>query len=100
MKKRGDMQIKCVKDYLTNAKPSGYRSYHLIIYYTVETIDGPRKLQAEIQIRTMAMNFWATTSIPYSIRLPGQHSPVCAHPSEQRRGRRADDGQGDVFGAQ
>ena len=60
IEKRGDMQIKCVKDYLTNAKPSGYRSYHLIIYYTVETIDGPRKLQAEIQIRTMAMNFWAT----------------------------------------
>ena len=70
IEKRGDMQIKCVKDYLTNAKPSGYRSYHLIIYYTVETIDGPRKLQAEIQIRTMAMNFWATIehSLQYKYR--------------------------------
>ena len=29
---RSDMEIKSVKDYLTNAKPSGYRSYHLIIY--------------------------------------------------------------------
>ena len=57
---RSDMEIKSVKDYLTNAKPSGYRSYHLIIYYTVETVNGPKKLQAEIQIRTMAMNFWAT----------------------------------------
>ena len=70
IEKRGDMQIKCVTDYLTNAKPSGYRSYHLIIYYTVETIDGPRKLQAEIQIRTMAMNFWATIehSLQYKYR--------------------------------
>jgi putative GTP pyrophosphokinase len=57
---RSDMEIKSEKDYLKNIKQSGYRSYHLIIYYTVETIHGPKKLQAEIQIRTMAMNFWAT----------------------------------------
>jgi len=41
-------------------KDSGYRSFHMIIYYVVETLDGPKQLQAEIQIRTMAMNFWAT----------------------------------------
>ncbi|MDD3217896.1 MAG: GTP pyrophosphokinase family protein [Lachnospiraceae bacterium] len=57
---RSDMIIKSEKDYIKNMKPSGYRSYHLIIYYTVETMDGPRKIQAELQIRTMAMNFWAT----------------------------------------
>ena len=49
-----------VKIILKHIKQSGYRSYHLIIYYTVDTIKGPKKLQAEIQIRTMAMNFWAT----------------------------------------
>ena len=32
----------------------------MIIYYTVHTLDGPKKLKAEIQIRTLAMNFWAT----------------------------------------
>lgn len=32
----------------------------MIIYYTVDTLDGPKRLQVEIQIRTMAMNFWAT----------------------------------------
>ena len=32
----------------------------MILYYTVETINGPKRLQVEIQIRTMAMNFWAT----------------------------------------
>ena len=57
---RSDMVIKSEKNYLKHIKQSGYRSYHLIIYYTVDTINGPKKLQAEIQIRTMAMNFWAT----------------------------------------
>ena len=41
-------------------KDSGYRSYHLIVYYTVETMNGPKRIQVEIQIRTMAMDFWAT----------------------------------------
>ena len=56
---RSDMVIKSEKNYLKHIKQSGYRSYHLIIYYTVDTISGPKRLQAEIQIRTMAMNFWA-----------------------------------------
>ena len=60
IQKRDDMVIKSEKNYLKHIKQSGYRSYHLIIYYTVQTLDGPKKLQAEIQIRTMAMNFWAT----------------------------------------
>ena len=60
IQKRMDMEIKSEKNYLKHMKQSGYRSYHLIIYYTVETIQGPKKIQAEIQIRTMAMNFWAT----------------------------------------
>ena len=44
IQKRSDMEIKYEKDYLKYAKDSGYRSYHLIIYYTVETMDGPKKL--------------------------------------------------------
>ena len=60
IQKRMDMEIKSEKNYLKHMKQSGYRSYHLIIYYTVETIQGPKKIHAEIQIRTMAMNFWAT----------------------------------------
>ena len=60
IKKRKDMTVISEKDYIKNIKESGYRSYHLIVHYTVDTIKGPKKLQAEIQIRTMAMNFWAT----------------------------------------
>ena len=58
---RTDMKVKSKKDYLTNQKKSGYRSLHLIVWYDIQTISGPKTLQVEIQIRTMAMNFWATT---------------------------------------
>ena len=60
IQKRTDMTIKSEKNYLKHIKQSGYRSYHLIIYYTVETINGPKQIQAEIQIRTNGMDFWAT----------------------------------------
>ena len=57
---RSDMEIKSHKDYISHSKDSGYRSYHVIIYYEVNTIYGKKRIQAEIQIRTLAMNFWAT----------------------------------------
>jgi len=60
IRKRSDMIVKREKDYITQSKASGYRSYHIIIYYTVQTIRGPKNLEAEIQIRTLAMNFWST----------------------------------------
>lgn len=60
IRKRSDMTVKREKDYITQSKASGYRSYHIIVYYTVQTIKGPKNLEAEIQIRTLAMNFWST----------------------------------------
>ena len=57
---REDIRFKHEKDYLHHMKPSGYRSYHMIVYYTVQTLKGPKELQVELQIRTMAMDFWAT----------------------------------------
>lgn len=60
IKQRSDMKIKSEKDYIEDRKKSGYRSYHITVYYDVETLKGTRSLQVEIQIRTLAMNFWAT----------------------------------------
>lgn len=71
IRKRTDMRIVNEKDYINNAKPSGYRSYHVIIMYPMETIDGPKELQCEIQIRTLAMNFWAT--IEHSLKYKYDH---------------------------
>ena len=75
---RSDMTIKSEKNYLKHVKQSGYRSLHLIIYYTVETLDGPRKLQAEIQIRTMAMDFWATIEHSLQYKYKGDMPPHVA----------------------
>lgn len=55
-----DMVIKEERDYVTNAKPSGYRSYHVLIKYSIMSLSKPKEVWAEIQIRTLAMNFWAT----------------------------------------
>ena len=60
IKQRRDMEIKSEKDYITKMKSSGYRSYHMIVYYQLQTLKGAKTLQVEIQIRTLAMNFWAT----------------------------------------
>lgn len=61
-----DMFITKEEDYVKNFKPSGYRSYHINIKYPMVTMSGPCEVAAEIQIRTMAMNFWAT--IEHSLR--------------------------------
>ena len=78
IQKRSDMVIKSEKNYLKHVKQSGYRSLHLIIYYTVETLNGPRKLQAEIQIRTMAMDFWATIEHSLQYKYKGDMPPHVA----------------------
>ncbi|WP_106059318.1 GTP pyrophosphokinase [Clostridium vincentii] len=60
LRKRRDMQILYEKDYVKGVKKSGYRSYHMIIKYQVNMAGGPVEILAEFQIRTLAMNFWAT----------------------------------------
>ncbi|HTG68090.1 MAG TPA: GTP pyrophosphokinase family protein [Candidatus Udaeobacter sp.] len=57
---RKDLTLVYEKDYITNFKDSGYRSYHMIVQYPVQTALGYKIVLAEIQIRTLAMNFWAT----------------------------------------
>jgi len=61
-----DMSVLVERDYINNTKPSGYRSYHVIVEYPVVTLAGRKNLKAEIQIRTMSMDFWAT--IEHSLR--------------------------------
>lgn len=61
-----DMTITQEKDYISNTKKSGYRSYHVIVKYPIYTSLGYREIFAELQIRTLSMNFWAT--IEHSMR--------------------------------
>ena len=60
IRRRKDMQILYEKDYVRGVKESGYRSYHMVIKYPVNMADGEKEILAEFQIRTLAMNFWAT----------------------------------------
>lgn len=65
LRQRNDLHIIEEKDYISREKKSGYRSYHVIVEYPVQTITGEKQIVVEIQIRTLAMNFWA--SIEHSL---------------------------------
>lgn len=55
-----DLRIVEEKDYISHQKESGYQSYHFVLLYPVQTASGQKDLLVEVQIRTLAMNFWAT----------------------------------------
>ena len=61
LKNRQDFKVLLIRDYIQNRKPSGYRSYHMVLEYPVQLASGEvKQLIVEVQIRTLAMNFWAT----------------------------------------
>lgn len=55
-----DVHILKEKDYVTNPKPSGYSSYHMIVEVPVKLSQKTIYVKCEIQIRTLAMDFWAS----------------------------------------
>ncbi|MCD7735635.1 MAG: GTP pyrophosphokinase family protein [Lachnospiraceae bacterium] len=71
IRQRTDMEIVSERDYINHMKDSGYRSYHIIVRYEVQTVKGCRKINVEIQIRTLAMNFWSTIehSLQYKYKM-------------------------------
>ncbi len=60
LSRRDDFVIIKKKDYIKNPKPSGYRSYHMIINVPVYLSTQKKYAPVEIQIRTIAMDFWAS----------------------------------------
>ena len=57
---QSDIKVISVKDYLKNPKASGYRSYHMLVTVPVYLSDRIVDTKVEIQIRTVAMDFWAS----------------------------------------
>ena len=55
-----DIKVLQIKDYIKNPKPNGYRSYHMIVTVPVYLSDRIVDTKVEIQIRTVAMDFWAS----------------------------------------
>ncbi len=72
IRKRTDFEIVEERDYIINKKPSGYRSYHLVLRYPVQTIEGEKKIIVELQVRTLAMNFWATIEHSLNYKYSGE----------------------------
>lgn len=58
--KHSAFQLRKVKDYIQNPKKNGYRSFHMIMDVPVWTSTGKEIAPVEIQIRTIAMDFWAS----------------------------------------
>lgn len=58
--KQDDIVLIKAKDYIKNPKPNGYRSYHIIVEVPVFFSDRKQLVRVEIQIRTVAMDFWAS----------------------------------------
>ena len=55
-----DVEVMEVKDYIKNPKPNGYRSLHYVIIIPIFLSTGKEYMKVEVQIRTIAMNFWAS----------------------------------------
>lgn len=72
LRQRNDLKIVEERDYISNKKQSGYRSFHIIIEYPVETIHGEKTILAEIQIRTLAMNFWSSIEHSLNYKYQGE----------------------------
>lgn len=60
LEEQDDIQVFKIKDYIRNPKPNGYRSYHMIVGIPVFFSKGKLIMRAEIQIRTIGMDFWAS----------------------------------------
>jgi len=58
--RQDDVKVIAVKDYIQNPKPNGYRSYHMIVEIPVFFSDRKKWMRVEVQIRTIAMDFWAS----------------------------------------
>ena len=57
---QNDIKVLSIKDYIKNPKPSGYKSYHMLVTVPIFLSDKMVNAKVEIQIRTVAMDFWAS----------------------------------------
>lgn len=76
--KQDDITVLNFKDYIKNPKPNGYRSYHMIVSVPVFFSDQTRQMKVEVQIRTIAMDFWASLEhqLKYKKEVPQQQEIV------------------------
>lgn len=71
---QGDLKVLLIKDYIKNPKESGYKSYHMIVSVPIYLSDSVVETKVEIQIRTIAMDFWASLEHKIYYKFEG-HAP-------------------------
>lgn len=71
--RQNDIELVSQKDYIASPKPNGYRSLHMIVRVPVHFEGGTKYVKVEVQIRTIAMDFWATLEheLKYKNQLTG-----------------------------
>lgn len=69
--RQDDIRVIAVKDYIKNPKPNGYRSYHMIVEIPVFFSDRKKPMRVEVQIRTIAMDFWASLEHKIAYKFEG-----------------------------
>ena len=67
-----DVTVLHVKDYIKYPKPNGYKSYHMVVTIPVYLSEGKRDTKVEIQIRTIAMDFWASLEHKIAYKFEGK----------------------------
>lgn len=72
LKESNHINIIKEKDFITNPKESGYRSYHLVVMAHVHLISGNEDVPVEIQIRTLAQDFWASLEHQITYKYKGE----------------------------
>ena len=68
---QNDIKVLAIKDYIKTPKPSGYRSYHMLITVPVYLSDRIVHAKVEVQIRTVAMDFWASLEHKINYKFEG-----------------------------
>ncbi len=68
---QADVTVLHVKDYIKYPKPNGYKSYHMVVTVPVYLSDGPVETKVEIQIRSVAMDFWASLEHKIAYKFEG-----------------------------
>lgn len=70
--RQADITVLHVKDYIKYPKTNGYKSYHMVVTIPVYLSEGKRDTKVEIQIRTIAMDFWASLEHKIAYKFEGK----------------------------
>lgn len=85
LQNQSDLTVLNVKDYIKNPKPNGYQSLHLLVEVPVFFSDRVEKVCVEVQIRTIAMDFWASLEHKIFSNIISRFPSTCSKSLRRRR---------------